>query len=88
VVPIRRDQQTPMIISLVAHNGSRTEQRIYDRHYALIRRNNEITNVINLHVTRARNSRLNIVTLVFLALYFIYTPRDHELRVYTDRSYT
>lgn len=69
-----------MIISLVAHNGSRTEQRIYDRHYALIRRNNEITNVINLYVTRARNSRLYVVTLVFRALYCIYynTPRDYE----------
>lgn len=81
-VSIRCDPQTPMIISLVAHNRSRTEQKIYNQHYALIRRNNEITNVINLYVTRAHNSRLYVATLVFHALYCIYyvynTLRSYE----------
>lgn len=72
---------SPMIVSSVAHNGSRIEQRIiYNLHYALIRQNNEITNVINLYVTRARNYRLYIVTLVFRTLYCILynTPRNYE----------
>lgn len=80
---------SPMIVSSVAHNGSRTEIRIYNLHYALIRQNNEITNVINLYVTRACNSRLYIELwcFAFCIVYYIIRLEITKIRAYKSLSY-